>query len=101
MRSTAQRRLLALQPEPRRAGGRPRRVTITKCRRCPAWAAPSGGSGRGRGASLPYPDPDHAQEYIANKLQKQADQLGAEKAALLKEKSDLQRQARPACLTLP
>ena len=35
------------------------------------------------------------QEYIANKLQKQADRLGTEKAALLKEKSDLQRQAWP------
>lgn len=39
-----------------------------------------------------------AQEYIANKLQKAADRLGTEKAALLKEKADLQRQARP---TLP
>ena len=38
------------------------------------------------------------QEYIANKLQKQADRLGTEKAALLKEKSDLQRQARPSLL---
>lgn len=36
------------------------------------------------------------QEYIANKLQKQADRLGTEKAALLKEKSDLQRQAWPS-----
>ena len=38
---------------------------------------------------------DAAQEYIANKLQKAADRLGTEKAALLKEKAELQRQARP------
>ena len=44
---------------------------------------------------LPLTSTTRLQEYIANKLQKQADRLGTEKAALLKEKSDLQRQAWP------